>query len=60
LNSSDTAARLESITSGAAWKASSGIELTAGLSGKYRQFVVDEAVDNWLCASNQAVVPERH
>ena len=46
LDSSDTMAQLKSITSGAAWKAVSGIGLAAGLSGKYHQFVVDEAVLN--------------
>ena len=44
MDSSDAAARLKSITSGAAWKAVNGIGLAAGLSGKYKQFVLDEAV----------------
>jgi hypothetical protein len=37
---------------GAAWKAVSGIGLAAGLSAKYQQFVVDEAVlDNGYAAA---------
>jgi hypothetical protein len=51
LDSSDAAARLKSITSGAAWKAVSVIELAAGLSGKYRQLVVDGAVLNTAYAA---------
>jgi hypothetical protein len=52
LDSSDAAARLNSISSGAAWKAVSGIGLAAGLSAKYQQFVVDEAVlDNGYAAA---------
>jgi len=49
LGGSDVAARLKSVTSGAAWKAvlnmgqPSGLE---GLTGKYRQFIQDVAVLN--------------
>jgi hypothetical protein len=52
LASGDAAARLKSTTSGAAWKAVSGMGLAAGLSGKYEQFVIDEAVlDNGYTAA---------
>ena len=44
LDSSDAATRLKSITSGVAWKAVSGIGLAAAQSGKYGQFVLDEAL----------------
>ena len=51
LGSGNAAARLKSIASGGAWKAVSGIELAAGLSGKYRQLVVDGAVLNTAYAA---------
>jgi hypothetical protein len=44
LDSTDTVAQLKSMIAGAAWKAVSGVGLVAGLSGKYHQFAVDEAV----------------
>lgn len=51
-DSSDAAARLKSVTSGAAWKAVSEMGLGAGLSGKYKQVVVDGAVlDNAFAAA---------
>jgi hypothetical protein len=46
LDSGEPAARLESTTSGAAWKAVSEMGPAAGLSGTYQQFIVDEAVLN--------------
>ena len=46
LDSGDPADRLTSTASGRAWKAVSEMGLTAGLSGTYQQFVVDEAVLN--------------
>jgi hypothetical protein len=45
-------AQLKSMTSGAAWKAVSGIGLAAGTTRKYHQFVVDGAVlDNGYAAA---------
>lgn len=49
--SSDAVARLKSITSGAAWKPISGVELAAGVSGKYKQFFVERALLNTAYAA---------
>jgi hypothetical protein len=51
LGSGNATVRLKSIASGAAWKAVSGIEQAAGMSGKYKQFVVDGTVLNTAYAA---------